>query len=84
MGWRSPKKEVANPIGQHGRNAIKKPMEALRGKSKADGPRKPRKESDETPQASMAGLTASKPMGMARRGIVKMEAQWAIRAEAFS
>ena len=63
---------------------INKPMEVLRGNSKANGPRKPRKESDETLRASMAGLIASRPMGMARRGIVKMEAQWAIRVEAFS
>ena len=66
------------------RMTISKPMGVIRGKNKADRPGKPRKESDETPWASIAGLTASKPMGMARRGIAKMEAQWAIRAEAFS
>ena len=37
-----------------------------------------------TNPTSMAGLTTTRPMARARRGMVEMEAQWAIQADIFA
>ena len=43
MGRGSPRKEIKNPMGQHGKNDSQRPIATTKGKSKVNGSWKPKK-----------------------------------------
>lgn len=52
-------------------------MRLIRGKGHVNGPGKPKDRGSKPKWANVAGMIASRPIGMVGRGTVEIEVQWA-------